>query len=41
MRLEPLWWLDTFVCVNEQAKGPPALGERLPERFRQLGTQDG
>jgi hypothetical protein len=35
------WWLDTFVCVNEQAKGPPALGQEPPERFRQLGTASG
>ena len=20
------WWLDTYVCVNELAQGPPALG---------------
>jgi hypothetical protein len=32
------WWIDTFVCVNEQAKGPPALGAEPPERFRQGGT---
>jgi hypothetical protein len=30
------WWLDTFICVNEIAQGPPALGAE-PERFRQLG----
>jgi hypothetical protein len=29
------WWLDTFVCVNEVAHGPPALGAEPPERFRQ------
>ena len=28
------WWLDTYVCVNEQAQGPPALGFEPPERFR-------
>jgi hypothetical protein len=28
------WWLDTFVCVNEVAQGPPALGVAPPERFR-------
>jgi hypothetical protein len=28
-------WLDVYVCVNEQAQGPPALGEEPPERFRQ------
>ena len=32
------WWLDTFVCVNELAQGPPALGVEPPERFRQVGT---
>jgi hypothetical protein len=31
------WWLDTYVCVNEQAQGPPALGREPPERFRQRG----
>jgi hypothetical protein len=31
------WWLDTYVCVNEQAEGPPALGAEPPERFRQRG----
>jgi hypothetical protein len=31
-------WLDTYVCVNEQAQGPPALGEEPPERFRQRGA---
>ena len=33
------WWLDTYVCVNEQAKGPPALGAQPPERFRQRGAR--
>jgi hypothetical protein len=28
------WWLDAFVCVNEVAQGPPALGVVAPERFR-------
>src|SRR5262245_40143601 len=32
------WWLDAFVCVNEQAHGPPAIGAEAPERFRQSGT---
>jgi hypothetical protein len=32
------WWLDVFVCVNEQAQGPPALGAEAPERFRQRGA---
>jgi hypothetical protein len=31
------WWLDTYVCVNEQAQGPPALGADPPARFRQGG----
>jgi Protein of unknown function (DUF3237) len=30
-------WLDTFVCVNELAQGPPAIGVEPPERFRQGG----
>ena len=29
------WWLDVYVCVNEIAHGPPALGAQPPERFRQ------
>lgn len=29
------WWLDTYVCVNDAAKGPPALGGQAPARFRQ------
>jgi hypothetical protein len=29
------WWLDTFVCLNERAQGPPAIGVRPPARFRQ------
>lgn len=29
------WWLDTFVCVNERAHGPAALGAEPPPRFRQ------
>ena len=29
------WWLDIYVCVNEQAQGPPAIGAQAPERFRQ------
>ena len=31
------WWLDTYVCVNELAEGPPAIGAEPPERFRQHG----
>jgi hypothetical protein len=31
------WWLETYVCVNEQAKGPPALGAEPPAPFRQTG----
>jgi hypothetical protein len=33
-----IWWLDAYVCVNEQAQSPPALGAEPPERFRQHGT---
>jgi hypothetical protein len=29
-------WLSTYVCVNEEAKGRPAVGEEPPERFRQV-----
>jgi Protein of unknown function (DUF3237) len=29
------WWLDAYVCVNEQAQRPPAIGAEPPERFRQ------
>jgi hypothetical protein len=32
------WWLDVFVCVNEVAQGPPAIGAEPPERFRQRGA---
>jgi hypothetical protein len=31
------WWLDVYVCLNEQAKGPPAIGAEPPARFRQIG----
>ena len=34
------WWLDTYVCVNEQAQGPPALGAEPPARFRQHGRSE-
>ena len=33
------WWLDVFVCVNEVAEGPPAIGAEPPECFRQLGRE--
>lgn len=29
------WWLDVYVCVNELAQGPPAIGARPPQRFLQ------
>ena len=29
------WWLDAFVCVNERAVHPPAVGAEPPARFRQ------
>ena len=35
------WWLHTYVCINEQAEGPPAIGEAPPERFRQHGGRAG
>lgn len=35
------WWLDTYVCVNEQAQGPPALSSEPPERYRQRSATDG
>jgi hypothetical protein len=31
------WWLETYVCMNEEAVSPPAIGEQPPERFRQRG----
>jgi hypothetical protein len=34
------WWLETYVCVNEVAQGPAALGAEPPERFRQVGAGD-
>jgi hypothetical protein len=30
-----VWWLLTYVCVNEEAHGPPGIGVEPPERFRQ------
>ena len=33
-----VWTLDVYVCVNEQAQGPPAIGAEPPERFRQRGV---
>jgi hypothetical protein len=32
------WWLNVFVCVNELAQGPPAIGAEPPARFRQRGA---
>jgi hypothetical protein len=32
------WCLTTYVCVNEEAQGPPAIGAEPPERFRQRST---
>jgi hypothetical protein len=34
------WWLTTYVCVNEVAQGPPAIGTETPERFRQTRGVD-
>jgi hypothetical protein len=31
------WWLTTYVCVNEEALAPPAIGAEPPQRFRQPG----
>jgi hypothetical protein len=28
------WWLETYVCLNEAAEGPPALGAEPPTRFQ-------
>ncbi len=32
------WWLRTFVCINEEAQGPPSIGAEPPARFRQRGS---
>ena len=32
------WWLTTYVCVNEEAQGPPSIGVEPPARFRQRGS---
>jgi len=29
------WWVETYVCVNEVAVLPPAIGTKPPPRFRQ------
>lgn len=29
-----VWWLHTYVCINEEAHGQPAIGAEPPERFR-------
>ena len=34
------WWIDTYVCVNDQAQAPPALGAEPPARFRQHGRRE-
>ena len=34
------WWLEAYVCVNELAPRPLALGEEPPERFRRRGRGD-
>ena len=33
------WWLTTYVCVNEEAVSPPAIGAEPPEHFRQRGRR--
>jgi len=30
-------YMDLYVCKNETAVGPPAVGAEPPERFRQIG----
>jgi hypothetical protein len=35
-----VWWLLIYVCVNEEAQGPPAIGAEPPERFRQGQHRD-
>ena len=30
------WWLITYVCVNEEAQSPPAIGAEPPKRFKQI-----
>jgi hypothetical protein len=32
-------FLDVYVCINEAAIGPPAVGAEPPERFRQTGRK--
>jgi hypothetical protein len=32
------WWLTTYVCINEEAQGPPGIGVEPPPRFRQRGS---
>lgn len=32
------WWLTTYVCINEEALGPPSIGVEPPIRFRQRGS---
>lgn len=32
------WWAKLFVCINEDALAPPAIGSEPPARFRQSGT---
>jgi hypothetical protein len=34
------WWLDTYVCMNEQAQGAPALGSEPPKRYRQRSAAE-
>ena len=32
------WWMTIYLCVNEEAQGPPAIGDEPPhEKFRQRG----
>lgn len=34
------WWVQAYVCINEVARHPPAIGEAPPRRFRHERHQD-
>ena len=34
------WWIDVYVCVNDNVEYPPAVGAQPPERFRQGSTTE-
>jgi uncharacterized protein DUF3237 len=33
------WWVQTYVCVNEVVRHPPAIGATPPPRFRPAGQE--